>query len=312
MPEETADSFDEWEAVMSNAYVPVAVEPPTGMRRFRGTLTYGAVDGVEFTILRSTGQRVKRTERLISRSGAEMVYAGICLAGTGRIQQDGRLAELRQGEMVFVDSRRPNWWESDGHFEQIVVQVPVPVLAERGGWSEPGTPAALTVTSASAASVVTEYLRNVTTLQRTHPEQAAELAGHSIGLIASAMALTAGQLPGELGAKPLARQRVLGFMRRRCGDPALTVDDIARGCQLSRSALYRVFGGDDIGVQARLWRMRVEQAKRLLLADRSRSLTVVAAQAGFASERQFFRVFRASTGMTPGEFRMDSQARQGN
>ncbi|MEU3010732.1 hypothetical protein [Nocardia asteroides] len=109
MPGESADSFDKWEAVMSNAYVPVAVEPLPGTAAFRGSITRGALDGIEFTTLRTSGQRVLRTERLIARSSVEMLYVGICLAGSGRIHQDDRLAELRPGEMVFVDSRRPNW-----------------------------------------------------------------------------------------------------------------------------------------------------------------------------------------------------------
>ncbi|MEV0061799.1 helix-turn-helix domain-containing protein [Nocardia sp. NPDC050718] len=304
----SVDSFDEWEAVMSNAYVPVAVEPLPGMRSFRGTLTYGAVDGVEFSTLRSSGQRVTRTERLIARSSAEMLYVGICLSGAGRVRQDDRLAELRPGDMVFVDSRRPNWWESDGLFEQIVIQVPIPVLSERGGWTEPTTPAALTIAANSSAAVVTEYLRGVTALQSTHPAQAAQLAGHSIPLVASALAMAAGRLPGTAGAEALARQRVLAFMRHRCGDPALTVDDIARGCQLSRRALYRVFGSADGGVRARLSRMRIERAKALLRADPARPFGAVAAAAGFASERHFYRVFRVATGMTPGEFREKLQA----
>ncbi|MFI8976100.1 helix-turn-helix domain-containing protein [Nocardia asteroides] len=306
MPGESADSFDKWEAVMSNAYVPVAIEPLPGAAAFRGSITRGSLDGIEFTTLRTSGQRVLRTDRLIARSTVEMLYVGICLAGSGRIQQDDRLAELRPGEMVFVDSRRPNWWESDGEHVQIVVQVPIPLLAERGGWTEPLTPAAITIGAGSASSVVTEYLRNVTTLHGTHPAQAAELAGHSIPLVASALALAAGQLPGEMGAKALARQRVLAFMRQRCGDQALTVDDIARGCQLSRRALYRVFGAGDIGVQARLWRMRVERAKTLLRVDPTRPFAAVAVRSGFSTERQFYRIFRVATGMTPGEFRSET------
>ncbi|MFD3507600.1 helix-turn-helix domain-containing protein [Nocardia sp. NPDC058666] len=303
MDTSTAGSFDEWEAVMTNAYVPVAIEPLGQTGPFRGELTHDTFDGVEFSTLYSSGQRVRRTPRLIARSNIEVLYVGICVSGSGRVRQDGRLAELRRGDMVFVDSRRPNWWESDGLHEQIVVQVPVSILADRGGWTQPLTPSAITVKADSAAAVVTDFLRNIASLQAGHPAQAAELAAHSVPLLASALALTAGQLPGELGMHALSRRRVLAFMQQRCIDPTLTVDDIARACLLSRRALYRLFDGSDVGVMARLWSFRVERAKTLLLADPQRPGATIAGLAGFANERQFYRVFRTTTGVTPGEFR---------
>ncbi|MFD3705058.1 helix-turn-helix domain-containing protein [Nocardia sp. NPDC058658] len=288
---------------MSNSYVPVTIDPLGPETSFTGELTRASAGGAEFTTLRSSGQRVRRTRQHIAQSSAEVLYVGICLSGTGRIAQDGRVAELRPGEMVFVDSRRPNWWESDGVHEQIVIQVPTQELAERGGWVESSTPAAITMTPDSAAGPVIEFFRNVTTLQRTAPAQAAELAAHSMPLLASTLALTSGQLPGELGERAHARLRVRDVLRRRCGDPTLTVDDIARECLLSRRALYRLFEDGEPGVMERLWSIRVERAKSLFAAYPDRTVAAVAAESGFATERQFYRAFRAKTGITPGEHR---------
>lgn len=39
-------------------------------------------------------------------SSVEVLYVGICLSGSGRITQGSRMAELRPGEIVFVDGRR--------------------------------------------------------------------------------------------------------------------------------------------------------------------------------------------------------------
>ncbi len=288
---------------MSNAYVPVALEPlGESSGDFAGIITHSAVDDIEFTLLRSSGQRVIRTQRLISRSTDEVLYIGICIGGSGRVQQDGRLAELRQpGEMVFVDSRRPNWWESDGEHEQLVVQVPFTAL-ERGGWTQPTTPAARTVTPDSAAGLVSEYLREVAGARETDPAAAARLGAHVLPLLTSALTLTAGELPSPEHGRPLERLRALTVMRHRCPDADVTVDDIAAECLLSRSALYRLFDRGP-GVLARLWTMRVERAKTLLGADPAAAMSVVAAASGFRTERQFFRVFRDSTGVTPTQWR---------
>lgn len=288
---------------MSNAYVPVAIEPlPESSAGFTGMITHSAVDDIQFTLLRSSGQRVLRTERLISRSSDEVLYVGICTGGSGRIQQDGRLAELlHPGEMVFVDSRRPNWWESDGDHEQLIIQVPIAAL-ERGGWAQPTTPAALTVTPDSAAGLVAEYLRDVARAQETDPVAAARLGAHVLPLLTSALTMTAGELPNPENGKTLARLQALTVMRRRCHDPELTVDDIAAECLLSRSGLYRLFDCGP-GVLARLWTMRVERAKALLGADLTRAMSAIAAASGFRTERQFYRVFRDNTGTTPAQWR---------
>ncbi|WP_446224363.1 AraC-like ligand-binding domain-containing protein [Nocardia sp. IBHARD005] len=296
-------SFGEWEAAMSSAYVPTAVEPLPQQTAFRGELVARAYGDIDFTSLRASGQRMSRTQRMIARSNDEALYATICVAGGGRVGQDDRLAELRPGDMVFLDSRRPSWSESYGEYEQIVVQIPVSALAERGGWTNSLTPTAVTIEPGSAAGIVADYLRKIVALPSSHPEQAAELAIHTVPMVVSAMALTAGELPVGPGAQVLAREQVLAFMSSRCGDPALTVDDIARGCLLSRRALYRLFDGDCTGVMGRLWSMRVTRAEALFRADPTRSCAAIAAQAGFSTERQFYRVFRAQTGRTPGQFR---------
>src|SRR6266704_2457438 len=44
--------------------------------------------------------------------------------GTGRVEQDGRIATLAPGEMAFYDSTRPYTLHFDRPFHQLVVQVP--------------------------------------------------------------------------------------------------------------------------------------------------------------------------------------------
>jgi AraC family transcriptional regulator len=55
-----------------------------------------------------------------------------------------------------------------------------------------------------------------------------------------------------------------------------------------------------------LLRHRVEQAK-MLLRDRTLSLSVVALSCGFADQSHFNRVFARLTGLSPGAWRRNSQ-----
>ena len=49
-------------------------------------------------------------------------------------------------------------------------------------------------------------------------------------------------------------------------------------------------------------RYRVEHAKRLMLEQPDTKLAAVAFSSGFATEKSFFRVFKAITGLTPKEW----------
>ncbi|MFE3758594.1 helix-turn-helix domain-containing protein [Nocardia tengchongensis] len=294
--------FEQWEAGLSDAYVPLAVSPRGG-DRFRGWIAHGVYNDVELSTLGASRQRVDRTRSLIARTDEEFLHTSIQIAGHGRLHQDGRVAQVGPGEMVFYDSTRPYHWEFDGDWEMSAVQVPLSRLRQRAGITVPDIPTATTVVPDSPGGVVAGFLRELTELQNTAPEQAAILAGSTVDLLASAIALTAGRPAPGAAAETLTRRRVVEFMRRHCRDTTLGVEAIAAGCGVSRRTLYRVLEEFEEGPATLLRRMRVEYACGLLTARRDLPVTAIARSAGFATERQFYRAFRVETGTTPAAFR---------
>ncbi|MGW2666179.1 AraC-like ligand-binding domain-containing protein [Nocardia tengchongensis] len=294
--------FEQWEAGLTDAYVPLAVSPK-GTEGFRGWIAHGAYNDVELSTVGASRQRVDRTRSLIARTDDEFLLTTVQIAGSGRLHQDGRVAQVRPGEMVFYDSSRPYRWEFDSDWEMSVVRVPLSRLRQRSGITALEIPTATTIARNSPAGVVAEFLRELTELQNTAPEQAAVLASSTVDLLAAATALTAGhKVPGE-SSDILTRRQVVEFMRRHCRDTTLTVSAIAAGCGVSRRTLYRVLEEFEEGPATLLRRMRVEYACGLLTARRDLPVTAIAHSAGFATERQFYRAFRVETGTTPAAFR---------
>jgi AraC-like DNA-binding protein len=212
--------------------------------------------------------------------------------------------------MAFYDSTRPYTLHFDDAFEQVVVQIPLNEMLMETGLRRAGGATATKIGSHSPAGVVAQFFGGLSRIYETNPQAAMALAAHGRGLMASALMISSGRVPQEAAGISLARQRVHAFLRAQHGDPALTVDDVARACLISRRTLYRLFEGTPGGIWSLLRKIRVEHAQALLRADTSRPLDAIARACGFAGERQFYRVFRQATGLTPGEFRAAGTAGQ--
>jgi len=297
------EAFAEWESLLSESYVPLAVDPERD-EVFHGRIVRGSLPGFELSTVGASGQRIRRTKSGIARTDGEFLFVSILTEGFGRLHQDGRIAVLRPGDMVFYDTTRPYHWDIDGSWSQVVARVPLSVLGEHIPTGRDALPTATTVHAESPAGVVAGFFRDLARIQQSAPEQAVVLADNGVKLLASAVTLAGGALPTGQSAQALSREQVLSFMRSRCTDPALTVDEIARACLVSRRSLYRLFDETGDGLSTVLRRMRVECAQVLLLRDTGRSTSSIALASGFASERHFFRAFRVETGMTPGEYRL--------
>ncbi|QLY30531.1 helix-turn-helix domain-containing protein [Nocardia huaxiensis] len=297
-----AEKFDQWEAHLSDFYVPLAVSPKP-QDDFHGWIRRGRYGDVEVSALGSGAQHVRRTRSLIARTDDEFLTATIQTKGHGRLYQDDRVAEVRPGTMVFYDSTRPYAFDLDTDWGMSVVQVPLSRLRERTGLTGADLPTAIAIPDTGAAGVIARFFRDLTELQRTAPEQARLLSAPALDLLVSAVRLAAGEAPPPRSADAYARERVLEYMRRHCTDPELTAERIAQGCAMSRRALYRIFDGFQEGPVAVLRRMRVNLAAELLVRDPLLPVSAVAHACGFATERQLYRSFRDEKGTTPSVFR---------
>jgi len=86
-------------------------------------------------------------------------------------------------------------------------------------------------------------------------------------------------------------------------DGELTLEELARECELSRSHFARAFR-KTTGRPPHRWLVaqRVERAKDMLLNSAS-SLAGIAAACGFSDQSHFNKVFSAAVGTSPGEWR---------
>src|SRR5262245_880269 len=124
------DAFAYWRELICATFVRLTAEP-VGENPFRGGIEHVPCGNVELTTVVANSQVVRRTRALIDRDNEEYLLASIGLDGHFRVEQDGRVAELTAGAMVFYDSTRPYSLRSDEPCSQLVVQVPMRELSIR-------------------------------------------------------------------------------------------------------------------------------------------------------------------------------------
>ncbi len=296
-------SFAEWESLLSENYVPLTVDL-NGDDMLHGRIQRTSQPDFDLSTISASAQRIRRTPRGIAKTSSGFLLASIVTAGSGLLYQDDRVALVQPGDMVFYDTTRPYQWDLRGPWAKVVVQTPLEVLRQQLGSNRSPLPTAVTIPADSAGAVVAGFFRDLARIHQSDPGHASVLADNGVKLLASAVRMAWGDLPSSQSTQPVSREQVVAFMRTRCTEPSLTVDDIAHACLVSRRTLYRLFSDVEDGLSAVLRRMRVECARTLLAHEPGRATATIALASGFASERHFFRAFRLETGMTPGEFRI--------
>lgn len=100
-------------------------------------------------------------------------------------------------------------------------------------------------------------------------------------------------------------ERTTNFLFTHYREP-LTVDDVARAVNLSKSYLSHVFKSvTGYTIMNYLMSYRLSQARNQLLAERQKPIKQVSFENGFESEAHFSRYFKQNFGVSPSQYRKE-------
>lgn len=98
-------------------------------------------------------------------------------------------------------------------------------------------------------------------------------------------------------------QKIISFCADNLNDPELSMQKLSSAVGLSRSQISRLMSSMmKMSFPEFLHSLRTNQARKLL-KETDKSITDIAFECGFMSQRSFNRVFREVVGMTPSEYR---------
>ncbi|WP_371403087.1 helix-turn-helix domain-containing protein [Kribbella sp. NBC_00662] len=270
---------------------------------------YGAISQLgQLTVcsVRSNAVSVERTPTLARDELPPSIFLGLQLAGSSLVVQGGREAVLKPRDLVIYDSTAPyTLVDTDGirqHFFRIpIAALGLPHDAIRqicATTLSPGHP---------ISDLVATYLYRLASHPDVHTHPAADAVSHpSVELVRALITthLDAAALEKEPPDATL-RLRILEYVRARLGDPGLHAGQIAAEHHISVRHLYKVLAAGGISLGDWIRNQRLERCREDLARPGLRSLTIatVARRWGFTDPSSFGRLFRATYGLSPSEWR---------
>ncbi|MEJ2885127.1 AraC family transcriptional regulator [Actinomycetospora aeridis] len=302
-----ADSVEAWSAVADDCFVPLQVRPPgSGRRTFHGEVVSRALDHrVTIAGIAASSCRMVRTSRAAaSEDIPDTLFVSLQRSGTFRATLAGRTAAVTAGEAVLYRSREAMTLDVDAVGSCLTLQIPVAAA----GLPDPLVTAALARPVPAAHPLLRVLTATADTLEDTaadlDPVAGARMASTVIDLVDALLRSVAGDddaRPAGPAALATAMQR---FLLDHLGDPALSVDAVARRFGVSGRYVGRVFADAGEPPPATWLRdERLRRAARLLERAPAPTVAAVAARCGFADVTTFTRAFRRRHGVSPGTWR---------
>lgn len=301
-----AEDFQTWRNIISESFVPLEVQADNH-ELFKARMRSRALGEVFVSQIEAKSHVVERTPNLIARGDKRYFKLSLQLAGTGLLIQDNREATLRPGDMAIYDTDRPYSLAFEQDFRTLVVMVPQAAIdLPRDVIGH------LTATTISGdkglAKVIGPFLTQLT-------KNMDDLSGHSgVRLMNNALDMITTLLHGELdhahidmaqGHRATLLQEIRAYIDDHLSDCNLDPGSIAAANFISTRHLHGIFKEEGVTVSAWIRSRRLEHCRRDL-ADPlfiTKPVSWIALRWGFVDASHFSRLFRATYGEAPTDFR---------
>jgi AraC-like DNA-binding protein len=290
-----------WQAFRSTFAHIYSLSLPSPSEDARFTLSTRTYHTPRAILMRSRGTAfvMTRGPALVARSPDQLL---IYLQLEGSCDNDwaGQRGRIEAGDVQIVDYARPFHSVTTDYANLIVIlareSVPAALLTlePHGLVFRRGSGAARLIGAA-----IHELFAQADDLTVSEADAAVE------GIVALTTAYARARLASDEAHHVKTRRKAaLDYIDAHLAHAQLGPGEIADAVHLSRASLYRLLAAEG-GVRAVLLRRRLDQALRLLLADKEDepSLTDVARRCGFGGTSQFSRAFRTRFGLPPRQYR---------
>ncbi len=247
-----------------------------------------------------------RPAAMIRPDDRDMYQVDVVSAGHVTVEQDGRRAELRPGDLSFVDPSRPVRYQHTAT-RHIGVLFPRSMLP-LGAADARRLTAVRVPGDRGAGALVSAMARCLPWSLDGYRDGASTRLGTAVVDLLG-VALTAELAGADAAAAPAPGEALLAAIYAHVdeylGDPALTPSAIAAAHHISLRYLHKLFHSQGATVAGWIRRRRLERCRRDLLdpAQQTRTVGAIAAGWGMPNAAHFNRLFKATYGDSPARYR---------
>jgi AraC-like DNA-binding protein len=310
-----AERFDFWRSVVSETFVPLeASRDTTG--DFSAEIRGASLGGLRLYEVTADPHVARRTARLAATAQAEYFKLGLQLEGRSVLTQDGREAALEPGDFAIYDTSRPYTFAFADCGRLLVLIFPRALLGLPAERVAQVTAKPFSGRGGLSSLIGPFLIQAATVLDEVDASDSARLAGNVLDLLVTALASRLSTRPTDVdSARRVLLMHAMAFVEQNLGDAYLTPAEIAAAQHISTRYLHKIFHAEGTTVSAWIRQRRLANCSRDLRDPRlsSRSVSAIAARWGLPDAAHFSRLFRATFGTSPRDYRVmhglsDSQA----
>jgi AraC-like DNA-binding protein len=304
------ERFEFWKHVVSSTFVPLEVSSPRGDADFLGRLRGTDLGSLRLVEVRAQAHTARRTARLVKLAPAGCYKIGVQLRGSSVLAQDGREATLAPGDFTVYDTDRPYTLAFNDSHRMLILVFPRDMLSLPQHRVAGLTATRLAGEAGGMAALISPFLVKVADLldeaDAPQPCTAVRLAGNVVDLLATVLAERLDTTSDDPGTRHRALMlQIIAFIEEHLGEADLAPAYIAAAHHISLRQLHKLFHASGTTAVGWIRRRRLEHCGHDLRDPRCAAWPVAAVGArwGYPDPAHFSRLFKATYGMGPRDYR---------
>jgi AraC-like DNA-binding protein len=260
--------------------------------------------------VRAEAHTARRTARLVKVAPAGCYKIGVQLRGSSVLVQDGREAKLNPGDFTVYDTDRPYTLAFADPHRMLVLVFPREMLCLPQHKVAELTATTLSGDAGGMAALIGPFLVKVADLlddaDAPGPATAIRLAGNVVDLLATSLAERLDATCGDPGTGHRALMlRITAFIEEHLREADLAPAQIAAAHHISLRQLHKLFHANGTTAVGWIRQRRLEHCGRDLRDPRYAAWPVAAVGArwGYPDPAHFSRLFKATYGLGPRDYR---------
>lgn len=304
------DAFAQWRSAICQQFVPLRPEPLIALEELFGELRTWPIGPLTLTEVRVTGQLIHRGAAEISNSTREAFFLTAQLAGEGGYLSGDIAQRIQPGDLYFLDARRAFACGSETFNRQLTLTIPRAVCGSAlAGFDRAH---GLSITAGNPlADLLHNYIRCIADVDDSLASaERDDIADHILALLSHAIARSAAHapLPREALREALFT-KACRLIERNLSDIDFDPATLARLLGISLRQLQKVFTDRESSPMRLIVERRTARAMKLLRspAFAGKTISQIAFDCGFRDLSHFGRVFAATTGRSPRDWRRSTE-----